>query len=85
MQLAIAIYESDIIKQRGKSNGYAGFSIGGVNIASFFMGILFQVDWIDSHGTAMNNLWIWFAFGMLAFVIIGVVLEIISKVLKRNL
>lgn len=53
-------------------------------IASFFMGVLFQADWIDSHGTAMNNLWIWFLLGMLAFVAIGVVLEIVSKAMKRN-
>lgn len=53
-------------------------------MASFLMGIIFQADWIDSHGTAMNNLWIWFTLGMIAFVILGVFAEIISKVMKKN-
>lgn len=51
-------------------------------ISSFFIGVIFQVDWIDSHGTAMNSLWIWFVFGMLAFVIIGSVWELIDKARK---
>lgn len=51
---------------------------------SFFMGILFQTDWIDSKGTAMNSLWIWFALGMLTFVLIGVVWEAISKAIKKS-
>jgi len=48
-------------------------------ILSFFMGVLFQADWIDSHGIAMNSLWIWFVLGMITFIIIGVIWEFINN------
>lgn len=53
-------------------------------IISFLIGARFKTDWVDSHGTAMDNLWVWFTLGMLAFVLVGVILEIMSKVIRKN-
>lgn len=46
------------------------------------MGLLFGVDWTDSHGTKMNSTWIWFVVVMLFFICIGVIWEVISKKIK---
>lgn len=47
--------------------------------AGFTMGILFDADWTDSHGTRMTNTWIWFVVVMLLFVCFGIIWEVISK------
>ncbi len=46
---------------------------------SFFIGVLFQTEWIDSHGTIYNNLWIWWELMTLFFVCVGVTWEMINK------
>lgn len=50
--------------------------------AGFTMGLLFDVDWTDSHGTKMTSTWIWFVVVMLLFICIGVIWEVISKKIK---
>ena len=53
-------------------------------IVGFFAGVLFQTDWVDSKGTAMNSLWIWWTCTMLIFVFIGAAWEIAGRKMKRN-
>ena len=56
----------------------SGYCVG------FFMGVLFEVKWIDSNGASRNNLWIWFTLTMIVFVSVGVVWEIVNKINKSN-
>ena len=53
-------------------------------IISFFMALLFSVDWIDANGFARSSLWIWWTIAMVTFVIIGAIWEIISKIIKAR-
>ena len=53
-----------------------GYNLG------FYMGVIFQVNWIDSHGTAMNSLWIWFTLVLLGSVLIGIIWDVIETVYK---
>lgn len=53
-------------------------------IASFFMGILFNVEWTDVHGTACNSFWIWFLCGTVVFTFVGLIWEAWAYVSHKN-
>jgi len=53
-------------------------------ILSFFMGVIFEDKWIDSHGTSMSNLWIWFVCGTVVCVIVGIGFDILTKIKKTG-
>lgn len=55
-----------------------GYHIG------YIAGLLFNREWVDAHGTAMNNTWIWCTLVMLAFVCIGAAWELIGKAKKAR-
>lgn len=55
-----------------------GYHIG------YIAGLCFGREWIDQHGTAMDNIWIWHTLVMLAVVCVGVIWELIGKRVKAT-
>lgn len=52
-------------------------------IAGFVLAALFNKDWIAMYGARMNNFWLWFMGGMAAFILIGVIWDVVSRIYKR--
>lgn len=50
----------------------------------YMTGLLFGSEWIDQHGTAMDNTWIWFTLVMLAVICVGVAWELTGKAINSR-
>ena len=55
----------------------SGYMIG------FVLGALFNVDFIDEHGTSMDTFWIWWILTMLAFVSAGAIWDIAIRIARK--